>query len=98
MASDLEGVTEFIVIFQQAWMNESGFGINYSWDSERFSTRRKAIKHGWRERGSDDFNIGEVQGDTLAWFGWMDERINEDAETMQEIAEAIGLRAKAATP
>jgi hypothetical protein len=83
---------EFIVIFQQAWMNASGFGINYSWDRVRFTTRERAIKHGLKERGSDDFNIAEVDGQRLAWFGWMDEQINENDETMAEIAEAIGLQ------
>lgn len=82
---------EFIVICQQAWMNETGFGIGYDWDGRRFSTRAKAIKHGWKERGSDDFNIAIVAGDALLWFGWMDQDIGESSDTMAEIAEATGL-------
>lgn len=87
----MKGQKEYIVICQQAWMNESGFGVDYNWDRERFSTRQKAIKHGWKVRGSDDFNIAEISDDDFLWFGWMDQKINEDAETMTEIAEAIGL-------
>lgn len=82
---------EYIVICQSAWMNESGFGINYGWDRERFKTRAKAIKHGWKLRGSDDFNIAEICGETLTWFGWMDQPMDEDDDAMLEIADAIGL-------
>lgn len=82
---------EFIVIFASAWCNEFGIGISYSWDGQRFNNRNDAIKHGLRERGSDDFNIGQTYGDDLVWFGWMDQRMDEDEETMREIAENIGL-------
>ena len=82
---------EFIVICQSAWMNESGFGISYGWDNQRFNNRNDAIKHGWKLRGSDDFNIGQTYGDDLIWFGWMDQRIDEGEDGMREIAEAVGL-------
>lgn len=82
---------EFIVIFASAWCNSGGVGISYSWDNQRFNNRNDAIKHGLKTRGSDDFNIGQTYGDDLIWFGWMDERMDEDEETMCEIAEDIGL-------
>lgn len=82
---------EFIVIIASAWCNEFGIGINYSFDGERFNNRSDAIKHGWKLRGSDDFNIGQTYGDDLIWFGWMDERIDEDEASMREIAAGIGL-------
>lgn len=82
---------EFIVICQSAWCNANGIGINYSWDGKRFNNRADAIRHGFKLRGSDDFNIAQTYGDDLVWFGWMDQRIPEDEETMREIAEAIGL-------
>lgn len=82
---------EFIVICTSAWMNKSGFGINYSWDGERFNNRDDAIRHGYAMRGSDDFNIGQTYGDNLVWFGWMDQRMDEPEETAREIAEAVGL-------
>jgi len=68
---------EFIVICASAWMNERGFGFGYDWDGARFGSRAQAIKHGWKQRGSDDFNIGMTYGDDLIWFGWQDERMME---------------------
>lgn len=82
---------QFIVICQSAWMNESGYGINYGWDGERFDTLKEAIEHGWEVRDSDDFNIGHVDGDRLTWFGWMDEKIDEPDDDMALIADDTGL-------
>lgn len=82
---------EFIVICASAWMNDSGYGVDYNWDGARFNNRNDAIRHGLALRGSDDFNIGQTYGDDLIWIGWMDRRIDEDEETAAEIAEAIGL-------
>ena len=82
---------EFIVICQSAWCNDTGFGIHYGWDGERFNNRNAAIKHGWKLRDSDDFNIAQTYGDDIVWFGWMDRRIDEDEDTMREIAESAGL-------
>lgn len=82
---------EFIVIFASAWCNDHGIGISYSCDGERFNNRNDAIKHGLKTRGSDDFNIGQTYGDDLIWFGWMDERMDEDEDSMRDIAENIGL-------
>ncbi|WP_182421996.1 hypothetical protein [Aureimonas sp. ME7] len=82
---------EFIVVCQSAWMNADGFGITYNWDGERFNNRNDAIKHGWKLRGSDDFNIAILYGDDLIWWGWMDQRIEEAEEDAAEIAEALNL-------
>lgn len=82
---------EFIVILASAWCNDSGIGISHSWDGKRFNNRSDAIRHGLRLRYSDDFNIGQTYGDDLIWYGWMNDRIDEDEETMREIAEEIGL-------
>ncbi len=82
---------EFIVIIASAWCNDTGIGIHYSFDGERFNNRSDAIKHGCKTRGSDDFNIGQTYGDDLVWFGWMDERIDETEDDMREIAESAGL-------
>lgn len=82
---------EFIVICASAWMKEDGFGIAYSWDGKRLNNRNDAIRHGWKVRGSDDFNLAQTYGDDLIWFGWMDERIDEDEDVMRNIADQIGL-------
>lgn len=83
---------EFIVICQSAWMNESGFGIDYHWDGQRFANSAEAIAHGWELRESDDFNIGRTIGECLVWFGWMNSDMKEDEDTVHGIAEAIGLK------
>ncbi|WP_241059991.1 hypothetical protein [Achromobacter xylosoxidans] len=82
---------EFIVICQSAWCNESGIGVSYDWDGERFPSRQSAILHGFETRGSDDFNIGVIDGDELKDFCWMEDPMCEDAETMADIARACGL-------
>ena len=82
---------EFIVICASAWANASGIGITYGWDGARFNNRADAIKHGYSLRDSDDFNIAQTYGDDIIWFGWMDERLDEDEDTMREIAEDVGL-------
>lgn len=84
----------YIVICQQAWMNESGYGIDYNWDGRRFGTREAAITHGWRVRGSDDFNIGVMEGRYLVSFDWMEEAVG-DAIELAEVADAMGLRSRA---
>ncbi len=91
IASD-EQRMDYIVICQSAWMNESGYGITYGWDRKRFSNLPDAMKHGWELRGSDDFNTARVEGDNLTWFGWMDQCMDEDHQTMAEIAAEIGLK------
>lgn len=82
---------EFIVICASVWMNDSGFGTDYAWDGARFNNRNDAIKRGFSLRGSDDFNIAQTYGDDLIWFGWMDQRLDEDEATASAIADAIGL-------
>lgn len=83
----VHGNHEFIVIFQQ--VVGSDLSIEYSWDGQRFQTRRSAIKHGLRTRGSDDFNIGELYHGELFRFTWMEKPLDYDLE---EIAGGIGLK------
>jgi len=87
--------TEYIVICQSAWCNANGFGIDYTWDGERFSTRKQAIRHGFKLRESDDFNIGVVTGKRLVSFDWMERPVGEDDLTIATIAQAIDLTSEA---
>ncbi|WP_353614812.1 antitoxin [Mangrovibacter phragmitis] len=82
---------QFIVINQYAWCNDSGCGITYASDHEAFNDRENAIKHGFEITGSDDFNIGVIEDEKLISFDWMDKPVGESKETINEIAEAIGL-------
>lgn len=87
-------MAKFIVIQQYLWCNESSHGIEYTSDLEEFDDRKAAIRHGFDIAESDDFNIGVVEGGCLVSFDWMERPVGgagETQETMNEIAEAIGL-------
>ena len=80
----------YIVIQQYWWCNEKGHGVEYTTDGVDFDKRDKAIKHGFKQQGSDDFNIGVIENERLVSFDWMNKSIDESAEKLAEIAEAIG--------
>lgn len=80
----------YIVIQQYWWCNEKGHGVEYTTDSVEFDKRDMAIKHGIEIQGSDDFNIGVIEGGNLVSFDWMNDPVGESVETLAEIAEAIG--------
>ncbi|WP_284882619.1 antitoxin [Citrobacter freundii] len=83
----------YIVIQQYLWCNENGGGIGYTSDCVEFNTRDKAIKHGFKMQGSDDFNIGVIEDGKLISFDWMGESVGEREDTLAHIAELIGLEA-----
>lgn len=81
---------EYITICPSVVGNpDKGFEIIYAWDGQRFPTWKKARANGFEDRGSDDFNICVVDGNTLVDFRWMDEPMN-DPEGMADIAEQNG--------
>ncbi|EDJ8987646.1 antitoxin [Salmonella enterica subsp. diarizonae] len=80
----------YIVIQQYLWCNESGHRIEYASDCVEFDKRDKAIKHGFKLQGSDDFNIGVIENGRLVSFDWMDKPVGESPEILAEIADAIG--------
>lgn len=82
---------EFIVILQSCLCSGGPITMHYGWDGDRFATRAAAIKEGFKLRDSDDFNIGVVEGDRLVSFDWMQEPVGDDEQTIEEIAQAIGL-------
>lgn len=81
----------YIVILQYLWCNETGVGIEYTSDCIKFDKRDMAIKHGFKLRESDDFNIGVIEGCKLISFDWMGKPVGESEETLAQIAELIGL-------
>lgn len=50
-----------------------------------------ATKLGFRERGSDDFNIGAIRDGRLAAVLWMDEIVDDGIDVLDEVAVATGL-------
>ncbi|AXD42544.1 antitoxin [Salmonella enterica] len=85
----------YIVIQQYLWCNESGHGIEYASDCVEFDKRDKAIKHGFKQQGSDDFNIGVIENGRLVSFDWMDKPVGENPEILAEIADSIGYEGSA---
>lgn len=88
----------YIVIQQYLWCNENGHGIEYVSDCVEFDKRDKAIKHGFKQQGSDDFNIGVIENERLVSFDWMDKPVGESGEsheTLSAIAGAIGYEGEA---
>ena len=81
----------YIVICAQAYTNGTGVEIGYNWDRKRFKTREAAIKHGLKTRGSDDFNIGVLDGAKLTDLCWMNEPGKEPPEVLREVANYIGV-------
>lgn len=80
---------DWIVVEQQVWCNERGFGINYGWDGERFGSRSAAISHGFTNDRSDDFNVASLEGDVVTGFFWMEDPLTGH---LAEFAEQNGLR------
>jgi hypothetical protein len=61
----------------------------YDWDGQTHPTAKAAISAGFRQFGSDDFNVGRVEDEHLVWWGWMDEE--HPPEDRAEVAAALYL-------
>jgi hypothetical protein len=84
---------KYIVITSQLVGNEVSMDIEHYWDGRDFSDRGQAISHGFRLRGSDDFNIGMInKAGGLHSIWWMNERLHEPPETLRDIGKEIGLK------
>ncbi|EPG1714910.1 antitoxin [Morganella morganii] len=83
--------TEYIYICAQAYCNDQGSGIEYYTDYERFDNRNDAIKNGWEQRESDDFNIGVLVNGRLVSVDWMTKPIDTDPETLRKIEDKLEL-------
>ncbi|HAU5500963.1 TPA: antitoxin [Cronobacter sakazakii] len=83
-------MSRFIVIQQHLWCNESGHGIEYTSDLEEFDKRDKAIKHGLKIQGSDDFNVGVIENDRLVSFDWMAKPVEQSPDFLAQVTDAIG--------
>lgn len=54
--------------------NPSDWTTEYGWDGEWYLTREDACKAGLLGLGHDDFNVANIEGGRMTWFGWMDEQ------------------------
>nr|WP_272579109.1 antitoxin [Providencia sp. PROV239] len=83
--------TEYIYICAQAYCNDRGSGINYYTDYQRFDNRNDAIKNGWQQRESDDFNIGVLVNGRLVSVDWMAKPVTTNPESLLKIEDELGL-------
>lgn len=63
----------------------------YEQTGPRYATFQEAVDGGWKYFDHDDFNIAHVQGNSLIWFGWMDEQHDLSDEDWAKIADHLGL-------
>lgn len=86
----------WITVTAQAEGNErDGFRVVHYWDGRKFSHKREAVSNGFTIRGSDDFNVGLVEGGRLVSLWWMEKNLGEDTETLAAIAAEIGVSGRA---
>lgn len=80
----------YIVICQQIVGGDRvAIETAYGWDGKFFPRKDLAISHGFKIRGSDDFNIGVVNWKgRLIEFRWMEKPLEYP---LGEIANQIGL-------
>ena len=81
---------EYIVLCGQV-VGSGPFQTVYNFDGEKFSKREGAKHHGFRIRGSDDFNIGVLKDGKLVSLDWMDNVVDSDPATLAEVAESACL-------
>jgi hypothetical protein len=80
--------TEYIVLCGQVVTSHGlGFQIEYWSDDFRFKSRKEAIKHGFKIRESDDFNIGVIEDGRLVSLDWMEQPVDTDPELLAEIQD-----------
>jgi hypothetical protein len=84
-------MTQYIVLVGRV-VGSGPFQTEYSFDGEKFDKVRAAIHWGFRQCGSDDFNIGVLKRGKLVSLDWMDaHNVETDPEELKKIAEQIQL-------
>jgi hypothetical protein len=68
----------------------------WSWSGDVFTRRDKAISAGFRDFGSDDFNIGVLDSrGNLVSIDWMREVVDSEPEVLAPVAAQLGLPGRA---
>lgn len=81
---------QFIVLCGQV-VGSGPFTVEYGFDGERFDDRNSAIRHGFKIRQSDDFNIGVLRNGKLVSRDWMENTVDSDPSVLAEIGQQICL-------
>lgn len=83
---------QYIVLCAQVVGGDAGpFRTEYHFDGKRFDGRSAAIDHGFKIRGSDDFNIGVLRAGELVSLDWMSDPVDTEPARMSEIAKQVAL-------
>lgn len=82
----------FIVVFPQVVGSPgNGYSTEYESDMTVFVRRDSAIAHGFKTRGSDDFNLGLIDKDgLLVGLDWMDTPVERDPLVMARVRASLG--------
>lgn len=88
-----EGMNDqYIVLCAQVVGGDADpFRTEYHFDGKRFDGRSAAIDHGFKIRGSDDFNIGVLRAGELVSLDWMSDPVDAEPARMSEIAKQVAL-------
>lgn len=90
--AEMKETDQFIVLCGSIVGNmQDGFDVIYDWNQILYDKRSDAIAAGWKERDSNDFNIGVVRGGRLVGFAWMDDPMGTSVDDLREIEAQIGL-------
>lgn len=84
-------VNYIVVIGRAVGSSDTGFQILYSSDMKKFKNREEALRHGEDITDSDDFNIGILKDGELISLDWGYKVVSSDSETLNKIAEDLGL-------
>lgn len=78
---------QYRVVIASAWMNDTGYGINYHPQPKSHPTLTAAIREGFTEHDrSDDFNVGVWRQEALVALLWMDEIVDDDPAVLAKVA------------
>lgn len=81
----------YLPIRLRIWLNETGHGTWYTVLDGASRQHERAIRRGLAAEGTDDFQIGVLRGDRLVAMLWMHDLVDDDAATLAEVAEQIGV-------
>lgn len=93
--------TEYLIVVQQLWLNETGHGTDYHRFGRPHADRSKAIQAALDDLDHDDFSVATVVDGRIVAFGWMfDDFGVEDGEPhgghdLAEIARQVGMNSGA---
>jgi hypothetical protein len=79
----------YVVAIGHAWMNPTGFGIDYERGNETHERLGDAISEGFGLVESDDFNIAVLRGGEVKALLWMDEVTDDEPEFLATIASVV---------